>query len=64
MTDDDKKQYRLSVRMEQEDFEKLEHLRSILRKRKGRSVRVTQRTVIIEALNSLEKSLNELERKR
>jgi hypothetical protein len=35
----------------------LETLRSLLKQRKGRSVRVTQRTVIVEALTFLEQHL-------
>jgi hypothetical protein len=57
MTSDPKKEYRISVRVDQEDYTRLESLRSLLKQKKGRSVRVTQRTVIVEALTFLEQHL-------
>lgn len=49
------KSYRVSVRMTQADFERLERLQQLLQARKGRTVRVTQATVIMEALEVFEK---------
>ena len=49
------KAYRVSVRLSKEDFERLERMREMLQNRKGRSVRVTQASVLIEALELFEK---------
>ncbi len=49
------KSYRVSVRMSKEDYERLERMQQLLQQRKGRTVRVTQATVIMEALEVFEK---------
>jgi len=54
----------LTVRMSQEDMDRIESLRDWLQERKGKSVRVSQRTVILDALEELEKRRKELERPR
>lgn len=60
---------RLSVRMTHEEMQKLERLRDAMQKRikasqYGHYVRVTQKTVILEALDALEKRLQDLDRDR
>lgn len=52
---DERKEYRVSVRLSKGDYERLERMRDLLQTRKGRSVRVTQATVIVEALEMFEK---------
>lgn len=49
--------YRVSVRLTRDDFERLERIQQILQAKKGRSVRVTQRSVIVEALEMCEREL-------
>jgi len=51
------KDYRVSVRLTRDDFERLERLQELLQARKGRTVRITQATVIMEALEVLEREL-------
>jgi len=48
---------RVSVRLTSADMRRLERIQEILQVRKGASVRVTQRTVIAEALEIAEKEL-------
>ena len=49
------KSYRVSVRMSKEDYERLERLQELLQLQTGRTVRVTQATVIMQALEMFEK---------
>lgn len=49
------KSYRVSVRMTKDDYERLERLRVLLQSQAGRTVRVTQATVIMQALEVFEK---------
>ena len=49
------KSYRVSVRMTKADFDRLERLRELLQTQAGRTVRVTQATVIMQALEVFEK---------
>jgi hypothetical protein len=54
----------LNVRMSQADMDRIKSLRDWLQERKGRTVRVSQKTVILEALEELEKRRKELDRQR
>ena len=67
MTIDDEEQqteYRVSIRLTKEDFDRLERLREMLQAKKGRTVRVTQRTVVIEAMEVYERELTRPRTKR
>lgn len=54
----------LVVRMSEADMARIASLQEWLQERKGKTVRVTQKTVILEALEELEKRRKELERPR
>jgi len=54
----------LNIRMRRTDLERIERLKEILQERMGEAVRVSQRTVIIEALDALERRVRDWERKR
>lgn len=53
-----------NTRLTDDDYARLERLRDRLQERYGPRVRVTYRTVIQEAMDTLEKRLDDLERKR
>jgi len=50
--------------MSEEDMQRVEDLKDWLQEKKGKTVRVSQRTVILEALDALEKRRSDLERPR
>ena len=54
----------LNIRMRRSDLERIERLKERVQQRMGGGVRVSQRTVILEALDALEKRYADLERKR
>ena len=54
----------LTIRMSEEDMQRVEDLKDWLQEKKGKTVRVSQRTVILEALDALEKRRSDLERPR
>lgn len=54
----------LVVRLTEQDWQRIASLQDWLRGRYSDKVRITQKTVILEALDALEKRRNELERPR
>lgn len=61
---EDKRDIRLSLRMTDGEMEAIENMRERLQRRAGIGVRVTQKTVIVQALELLAKRLDDLDRKR
>jgi hypothetical protein len=64
MTDDDKLTEQLNVRMSAADMALLEELQKALQERAPRGVKVTQRMVILEALDALQTRERDRKRKR